>query len=100
MTLSIRDPEADRLARELAQIAGESITEAVGKAVSERLERIRRENDFADRKAEIEAITHRFRQNLTGLLQRNSLLCPSPPRSPTSWVLARPRCCGGEDFPD
>ena len=66
MTLSIRDPEADRLARELAQIAGESITEAVGKAVSERLERIRRENNFAERKAEIEAITHRFRQNLTG----------------------------------
>ena len=66
MTLSIRDPEADRLARELARIDGESLTEAVGKAVSERLERIRRENNLANRIAEIEALTHRFRQNLTG----------------------------------
>ena len=39
MALSIKHPEADRLARELARITGESLTEAVLKAVRERLAR-------------------------------------------------------------
>ena len=39
MTLNIKDPEADRLARELAARTGESITEAVLKALRERLKR-------------------------------------------------------------
>jgi antitoxin VapB len=38
MALSIKHPEADRLARELSQITGESLTEAVVKALRERLE--------------------------------------------------------------
>ncbi|MES1150335.1 MAG: type II toxin-antitoxin system VapB family antitoxin [Dongia sp.] len=37
MALSIKDPEADRLARELAAITGESLTEVVIKALRERL---------------------------------------------------------------
>ena len=37
MALSIKDPEADRLARELATATGESLTEAVTKALRERL---------------------------------------------------------------
>jgi len=40
MTLSIKNPEADRLARELADATGESLTEAVMRALRERLERI------------------------------------------------------------
>jgi len=40
MTLSIKNPEADRLARELADATGESLTEAVVRALRERLERI------------------------------------------------------------
>ncbi len=40
MSLNIKDPDADRLARTLAQTTGESITEAVTVAVRERLERL------------------------------------------------------------
>lgn len=39
MALSIKDPEADRLARELAARTGESLTEAVVVALRERLAR-------------------------------------------------------------
>jgi antitoxin VapB len=40
MSLNIKDPETDRLTRELAQATGESITQAVTIAVSERLARL------------------------------------------------------------
>ncbi len=39
MALNIKDPEADRLARELAARTGESITQTVVKALRERLKR-------------------------------------------------------------
>jgi antitoxin VapB len=39
MALSIKHPEADRLARELAKSTGEGLTEAVIKALRERLAR-------------------------------------------------------------
>lgn len=39
MALSIKHPEADRLARELAQRTGESLTDAVLNALRERLRR-------------------------------------------------------------
>ncbi len=39
MALNIKDAEADRLARELAARTGETITEAVVKALRERLKR-------------------------------------------------------------
>jgi antitoxin VapB len=45
MALSIKDPEADRLVRELAAATGESITEAARKAFEERLERVRAHED-------------------------------------------------------
>lgn len=41
MPLSIKHPEADRLARELAEQTGESLTEAVIAALRERLARAR-----------------------------------------------------------
>lgn len=40
MPLSIKNPEADRLARELAETTGESLTEAVLNALRERLQRV------------------------------------------------------------
>ena len=40
MPLSIKHPEADRLARELADTTGETLTEAVLQALRERLVRI------------------------------------------------------------
>jgi antitoxin VapB len=40
MALNIKDPKVDRLARDLAAVTGESITAAVGRALTERLERV------------------------------------------------------------
>jgi antitoxin VapB len=40
MALSIKDERADRLARELARRTGESLTEAVTRALEERLKRV------------------------------------------------------------
>ena len=45
MPLSIKHDEADRLARELVRITGESLTDAVVVALRERLERKRAEHD-------------------------------------------------------
>lgn len=39
MALNIKNPEADRLARELAALTGETITEAVVRSLDERLRR-------------------------------------------------------------
>jgi antitoxin VapB len=39
MVLSIKDAETDRLARRLARLTGESVTETVKVALSQRLER-------------------------------------------------------------
>jgi len=41
MSLNIKDPDTDKLARTLAQTTGETITQAVTVAVRERLERLR-----------------------------------------------------------
>ncbi|MEX0691617.1 MAG: type II toxin-antitoxin system VapB family antitoxin [Gemmatimonadales bacterium] len=41
MAISIKDPEADRLARALAKATGESLTEAIRHALAERLARHR-----------------------------------------------------------
>ena len=41
MALNIKSPRADKLARELAEATGETITDAVTTAIAERLERCR-----------------------------------------------------------
>ncbi|MGL5811640.1 MAG: type II toxin-antitoxin system VapB family antitoxin, partial [Nocardioides sp.] len=45
MSLNIKDPETDRLARELALATGESITVAARTAIQERLDRVRRQRE-------------------------------------------------------
>jgi antitoxin VapB len=40
MALSIKDPETERLARNLAEITGENITTATKRALEERLHRV------------------------------------------------------------
>ena len=45
MPLSIKDPEADQLARNLAQRTGETITQAVITALRERLAREQRKDE-------------------------------------------------------
>lgn len=42
MAINIKDPDTDRLARELAELTGEPITVAVRSAVEERLRLLRR----------------------------------------------------------
>ncbi len=55
MAITIRSPEADQLARELAAVTGESITEAVVNALRERLRR-RRGVDRATRRKRLAAL--------------------------------------------
>jgi antitoxin VapB len=64
MALSIRNPETEKLADELARLAGESKTEAVTKALRDRLERLRRE---------------RAGRPLAGELDRIAMHCASLP---------------------
>lgn len=47
MALNIKDPETDRVARELAAATGESITVAVRTAMEERLRRVRAREDVS-----------------------------------------------------
>jgi antitoxin VapB len=59
MALNIKDDAADRLARELAQETGESITTAVTVAVRERLERLRGAVPHERRRSELAQIAGR-----------------------------------------
>lgn len=60
MALSLKDPETDRLARQVARLTGESLTEAVRTSLAERLKREQlkrgRPGALAD---ELEAIVRR-----------------------------------------
>lgn len=62
MALYIRSEEVDHLARELAQATGESITEAVGKALQERLARVKpKEPSPSERERRERAMRHLIR---------------------------------------
>ncbi len=56
MALNIRNPETERLAEELARLAGETKTEAVTRALRDRLERLRRERSGRRLADELDAI--------------------------------------------
>ena len=45
MALSIKTEEADRLARELSRLTGETMTDAITQAMRERLDRLRAEQE-------------------------------------------------------
>lgn len=49
MALNIKDPDTDRLARELAEETGETLTSALHAALAERLARVRRQQRVASR---------------------------------------------------
>lgn len=61
MALNIKSGETDRLVRELTALTGEGITEAVTKALAQRLERERRMRNVHSEalKAELRAIAER-----------------------------------------
>ena len=62
MDLSLKDPETDRLAREVSKLTGESITQAVRTALSERLERERRKRGRSGKSLaeELDALAKEF----------------------------------------
>ena len=62
MALSIQNSKADKLAREVAALSGETITQAITRALEERLERIRGRRIAADTAAEILKISKRCSQ--------------------------------------
>ena len=61
VALSLKDPETDRLARQVAALTGETLTEAVRRSLAERLraERIKRGQPSIDRAA-VDALLARF----------------------------------------
>lgn len=65
MALNIKDPEADRLVRALADATGESITVAARRAFAERLDRVRAQATAPDVQSELEAIISRGRDRAT-----------------------------------
>ena len=56
MALNLRNPEVEKLANELARLTGETKTEAVTKAVRDRLERVKRGRHRRSLADEIDAI--------------------------------------------
>ena len=50
MALNIKHPEATRLARELAELTGESLTDAVTTALRDRLSTVQRKTERAGRR--------------------------------------------------
>ncbi len=63
MALSIKTKEADRLARTLSRLTGETMTEAVTKSLAERLERVRKSRvSVKDEAARILAAAARVRK--------------------------------------
>ena len=61
MALSIRNPRAEKLAREVAAESGENLTEAIIHALEERLERLKGRHSAADVAGEIMKISLRCR---------------------------------------
>ena len=62
MALSIQNSKAEKLAREVAAQSGETITQAITRALEERLERMRGRRTVSDTAAEILKISKRFSQ--------------------------------------
>jgi len=73
MALNIKSAETDRLARELAALTGESLTEAVTRALEQRLDQQRHERDVLGHE--------RLRGLLAEIRQRTARLPVLDPRS-------------------
>jgi antitoxin VapB len=65
MALNIKDTITDALARELAAQTGESLTDAIRIAMSERLARVRRQAAMSGRAADLQRFIDRGRQRAT-----------------------------------
>jgi antitoxin VapB len=61
VALNIKDPDTDRLAREVAGLAGQTITEAVREALIERLDRLQSQARASLHEADMAALIQRGR---------------------------------------
>ncbi|WP_207767176.1 type II toxin-antitoxin system VapB family antitoxin [Leptospira adleri] len=64
MALSIKDPETDSLARKLAALTGETLTEAITNSLRERLDRMEHNLNVHFSLDEIYDISRRFRERI------------------------------------
>jgi antitoxin VapB len=64
MALSIKGEEADKLARQVAALTGENITEAVTESLRERLDRLEKEKRVDKTVQEVLAISRAFRREM------------------------------------
>lgn len=71
MVISIKSVEADRLVRELVEETGETITEAVIRALRERLEKFHHAQNLEIDRIAVRAITNHY-QNLPNFDERTS----------------------------
>ncbi len=62
MALSIKNDLTERLARQLAQVTGESMTEAIQKALEERLDRLQQQGRSQILTSQLEEILRRVDQ--------------------------------------
>ena len=62
MAISLKSIEAEKLAREIAQRTGESITGAIQKSLQERLERLKQQRRGANLVSQMEEIVERVRK--------------------------------------
>jgi antitoxin VapB len=69
MSLNIKDPEAHKLAKRLAEETGETMTQVVTTALKEKLLRLRRTKKTKATAEELSAIAKRFRSHLTGPIE-------------------------------
>jgi antitoxin VapB len=66
MSLNIKDPEAHKLAQELAAETGETMTSAVTEALRERLARVRKKSEKRLSVEEMLSIGRRIRSHIKG----------------------------------
>ena len=67
MALSIKTAEADRLARELSRLTGETMTQAVTTALRERIDNLRRDRSGGDLATQVKA----FARSVAGRYDRS-----------------------------
>ena len=72
MGMNIKSDEAQRIAKEIANHTGETLTSAVLTALKERLGRLKREANFEERKARIEEIIRRSGPTAPGVTSDHS----------------------------
>lgn len=72
MGMNIKNPTVERLARELAAQTGETITTAIQGAIEEKLRRLERDRDVAERVRQVDEILARIPPPPPGLTSDHS----------------------------